>query len=314
VAPFPQPKRGSTGALAEGRAPVRERLIAMLCLTALLHAILILGLTFTSGIRAGGADAPQLDVLLVTEEVPEAASNPHAAYLSQRTQTGSGNAEASARTGSPSSQGQAGAARPTGTPGESDDRAQSAGSQRVLSTTAPSRDIRYFESAPAGDPQPASELPAIMGDTDGAPRAGRGDALELLLKGKPDAQHWVVPDTQAATLAPYVARWKRKVERLGTLHFPSAARAAGLSGRPVIEVEIGADGRLVQASVRRSSGHDELDQAALTAVKLSNPFDPFPAELAGEYARLRLLYQYEYVAGALQSGAVTVSSDTAAGP
>jgi protein TonB len=314
VSSLPQPKRGTTGALAEGRAPVRERLIAMLCLTALLHAILILGLTFTSGIRAGGADAPQLDVLLVTDDVPEAAANPHAAYLAQRTQNGSGNADASQRTGSPASQSPAGAARQSGQPGEPSDRAPSAGSQRVLATTAPSSDIRYFESAPAGDPQSAPDTPQFTGDADGAPRAGRGDALELLLKGKPDAQHWVAPDTQAATLAPYVARWKRKVERLGSLHFPSAARTAGLSGSPVIEVEIGADGRVVQVSVRRSSGHDELDQAALTAVKLSSPFDPFPAELAGEYARLRLLYQYEYVAGTPQAGAVTVSADTAPGP
>lgn len=314
MSPLPQPKRGTTGALAEGRAPVRDRLIAMLCLTALLHAILILGLTFTSGIRVGGADAPQLDVLLVTDEVPEAAANPHAAYLAQRTQNGSGNADASQRTGSPASQSPAGTARQAGAPGDSADRAQTAGSQRVLATTAPSRDIRYFESAPAGDPQNGTEIAQITADADGPTRAGRGDALELLLKGKPDAQHWVAPDTQAATLAPYVARWKRKVERLGSLHFPSAARTAGLSGSPVIEVEIGSDGKLVRVSVQRSSGHDELDQAALTAVKLSSPFDPFPAELASEYARLRLLYQYEYVAGALQSGAVTVSSDTAPGP
>jgi protein TonB len=308
------PKRGAASALAEGRAPVRERLIAMLCLTALLHAILILGLTFTSGIRAGGADTPQLDVLLVTNEVPEAASNPHAAYLAQRTQTGSGNADSSQRTGSPASQGPAWNPRQAASPSDSADRDQASGSQRVLASSAPSRDIRYFESAPAGNPQPAPDMPAILGDAEGPPRAGRGDAMELLLKGKPDAQHWVAPDTQASKLAPYLAGWKRKVERVGTVHFPSAARSAGLSGSPVIEVEIGADGRLTRASVRRSSGHEELDQAALTILQLASPFDPFPADLANEYSRLRFAYQWEFVAGALQTGAVTASSDTAAGP
>jgi protein TonB len=314
VASLQQSKRGTAGTLAEGRAPVRERLIAMLCLTALLHAILILGLTFTGGIRAGGTDTPQLDVLLVTNEVPEAASNPGAAYLAQRTQTGSGNAGATARTGSPASQGPSWHPEQAGPARDSADRAQGAGSQRVLASTAPSRDIRYFESAPAGSAQPATDMPAIIGDADGPPRAGRGDAMELLLRGKPDAQHWVAPDTQASKLAPYLAGWKRKVERVGTLHFPSAARSAGLSGSPVIEVEIGADGRLTHASVRRSSGHDELDQAALTILQLASPFDPFPADLATEYARLRFAYQWEFVAGALQAGAVTASSDTTAGP
>jgi protein TonB len=293
---------------------VRERLIAMLCLTALLHALLILGLTFSGGIHGGGADTPELDVLLVTNELPEAASNPKAAYLSQRTQIGSGNADASQRTGSPVSQGPAFSPRPTGAAGESADREQESGSPRVLSSSAPSPDIRYFEAAPAGSTLSAPEMPAIIGDADGAPRAGRGDAMELLLKGKPDEQHWVAPDTQASKLAPYLAGWKRKVERVGTLHFPSAARSAGLSGSPVIEVEIGADGRLTQASVRRSSGHDELDQAALTILKLASPFDPFPADLAGEYARLRFAYQWEFVAGTLETGAVTASSDTATGP
>jgi protein TonB len=293
---------------------VRERLIAMLCLTALLHAIAILGLTFTSGIRGGGENTPQLDVLLVTDEVPEASSNPHAAYLSQRTQTGSGNAERSQRTGSPVSSGPAWNPSQSATAGDTTQPAQDSDSTRVLASSAPSPEIRYFQAAPAGRVQPVSDLPDIIADIDGPPRAGRGDAMELLLRGKPDAQHWVAPDTQASTLAPYLAGWKRKVERVGTLHFPAVARGAGLSGSPVIEVEIGADGRLTASGVRRSSGHGELDEAALTILKLASPFDPFPADLASVYSRLRFAYQWEFVAGTLQTGAVTVSSDTAGGP
>jgi hypothetical protein len=85
---------GTAGApLREGRAPVSERLTAMLLLAALLHAIVILGLTFTTIGRGGGGDTPQLDVLLVTDEVPEAQSNDAATYLAQRTQLGSGNTD-----------------------------------------------------------------------------------------------------------------------------------------------------------------------------------------------------------------------------
>jgi protein TonB len=314
TAPFLLPTRGTAGARSEGRASVRERLIAMLCLTALLHAIVILGLTFTSGIRAGGQDTPQLDVLLVTNEVPEASSNAHAAYLSQRTQTGSGNTGRSQPTGSPVSAGPAWNPSQSATAGDTAKRPQDPDSTRVLVSSAPSPEIRYFEAAPAGGAQPASDLPEIIGDADGPPRAGRGDAMELLLRGTPDAQHWVAPDTQASKLAPYLAGWKRKVERVGTLHFPSIARNAGLSGSPVIEVEIGADGRLTGATVRRSSGYDALDEAALTILKLASPFDPFPVDLAAEYAQLRFAYQWEFVAGTVQTGAVTASSDMAAGP
>src|SRR5579885_57654 len=76
--------------LREGRAPVWDRLLAMLFFTALLHGVIILGLTFKSPI-AGNSGAPGLQVLLVSDEVPSADRNGHATYLAQRTQLGSGN-------------------------------------------------------------------------------------------------------------------------------------------------------------------------------------------------------------------------------
>ena len=295
--------------LREGRAPVAERLIAMLFLAALLHAIVILGLTFAAADHGNGSDTPQLDVLLVTNEVPEAESNDRAVYLAQRTQAGSGNTDEAVASASPASRG---AANPpqqvtrTGT----DSAAASHPDSPVLASSAPGSDIRYFgAAAPAvqASPEPA-------GDTPGEPRSGTGDAVELLLRGQSDGEHWVTPDTRAAKLAPYLSAWKRKVERVGNLNLPSAVRNAGLSGSPVVEVEIAANGRLRQASVRRSSGSGALDQAALTILKLASPFEPFPADLSADYSQLRFAYQWDFVAGALQSGAVTVSSDTRSGP
>src|SRR5262249_8337074 len=76
--------------LREGEAPVRDRLLTMLFLAALLHGLVILGLTFNSS-ASGGESAPGLEVLLVSDEVPEAERNDSATYLAQRTQLGSGN-------------------------------------------------------------------------------------------------------------------------------------------------------------------------------------------------------------------------------
>jgi protein TonB len=307
-----QLKRGAAGsAVREGRAPVRERLMAMLFLTALLHAIVILGLTFTATGHGSNDDSPQLDVLLVTNEVPQAQSNEHAAYLSQRTQLGSGNTDAPSPVRSPSSQGAANARSARGE-GNGSERGEQALDKSLLNSTDPSAEIRYVGStANAGGAQP---LPQFIGDMPGNPRSGRGDAVELLLRGKSNGERWITPDTRASDLAPYLASWKRKVERVGTLNFPSAARSAKLSGSPVVEVEIGSDGRLRQAKVRRSSGHGALDEAALTILKLASPFDPFPTDLATEYARLRFAYQWDFVAGTVQAGAVTSSSDTPSGP
>ena len=298
--------------LREGAAPVRDRLMAMLLLTAMLHAIVLLGLSFTSGGALSPAKTPELDVMLVTDEVPEAKSNDRAAYLAQRTQIGAGNTDRPQRIGSPASRGAlASSANGNSARDAADVSRNSAGEKQYLATTGETPEIRYI-----GDISPAAgpPLPLIIGDTEGDPRSGRGDAVELLLKGKPDAQHWVTPDTRASKLAPYLAAWKRKVERVGTLNFPTAARNRGLSGSPVVEVQIGANGKLIEATVRRSSGFGSLDESAMSILKLASPFDPFPADLAAEYSQLRFAYQWDFVAGSLQTGAVTVSSDTESSP
>jgi protein TonB len=299
-------------ALREGRAPVSERLTAMLLLAALLHAIVILGLTFAVGGRSGGSDTPQLDVLLVTNEVPEAQSNDAAVYLAQRTQAGSGNTDEAVAAASPASRGAAYPRADSSQASSGNSTNDTRLDKPVLASSAPSSDIRYFGEAPAASA--ADALPEFIGDTPGEPRSGRGDAVELLLRGKVNGEHWVTPDTRAAKLAPYLAAWKRKVERVGNLNLPSAVRNAGLSGSPVVEVEIAASGRLQHASVRRSSGSGALDEAALTILKLASPFEPFPADLSADYSQLRFAYQWDFVAGALQSGAVTVSADTPKGP
>jgi protein TonB len=307
-----QLKRGSAAsAVREGRAPVRERLIAMLFLTALLHAIVILGLTFAASGHGDTGDSPQLDVLLVTNEVAEAQSNEHAAYLSQRTQLGNGNTDVAAAARSPSSQGSP-QLQPLEGAGNGQEHGQESLDRSLLNSTDPKADIRYVGAAASAGG--AQSLPQFIGDTPGEPRSGRGDAVELLLRGNSNGERWITPDTRASDLAPYLASWKRKVERVGTLNFPTAARSAKLSGSPVVEVEISSDGRLRQAKVRRSSGHGALDEAALTILKLASPFNPFPSDLATEYARLRFAYQWDFVAGTLQSGAVTPSSDTPSGP
>ncbi len=297
----------------EGRHAVRDRLTALLLLTALLHAIVLLGLSFSDGAPLG-APSPRLDVLLVTDEVPEARTNDQAAYLAQRTQIGAGNITAPRPIASPASRGAP--PRPRSDEGVSDQRRErlAATSVRdVLSSTAENADIRYVGALSAAGAAAAIEAP-VSGDTEGEPRSGRGDGAQLLLKGRADAQHWVTPDTRASKLAPYLAAWKRKIERIGNLNYPTAAHAAGLSGSPIIEVQIGANGTLVDASVRRGSGYATLDEAALRIVHLASPFDPFPPDLASDYARLRFAYQWDFVAGTLQTGAVTVSSDRTSGP
>jgi protein TonB len=101
--------------------------------------------------------------------------------------------------------------------------------------------------------------------------------------------------------------WRRKIERVGTMNFPDVARRAKGSGTPVIEVTIGADGKLLQTVVRRSSGHAEIDEAAMRILKLAAPFDPFPGELSSKHDQIRIAYEWQFLDGASRGGAVFYS-------
>jgi protein TonB len=126
------------------------------------------------------------------------------------------------------------------------------------------------------------------------------------LRGKITHEVEVAPNTREARVAPYLDGWKRKVERLGTLKYPMAARQRQLSGNPVLEVVIRADGSLTKIWVRRSSGHKELDQAAIGILKLASPFDPFPPNMKQEYDQLRFAYEWQFI-GEKMVGSVKIS-------
>lgn len=49
--------------------------------------------------------------------------------------------------------------------------------------------------------------------------------------------------------------------------YPAASRRLGETGRVIIRVHIGVDGRALEARIQRSSGFDRLDQVALETAR-----------------------------------------------
>jgi periplasmic protein TonB len=272
----------------------RERLVTLLFLTALLHAILLLGVTFSSGARAGRT-TPGMEVLLVTEDAPAVEKNERAAYAAQRSQKGAGNTR-DAATSSPGVQAE--------DPEEATEPGRE-GEENVLRTTARSPLVSYLGTVLTTSTRRNSR----RGETKIEAQAGRGDGLELVLRGDPTTGKWISPDTRALKLAPYLDAWRRKIERLGTLNYPVSALRTGGHAAPVIEVALRADGSLQSAAVQRGSGDLALDQAALNILRLASPFSPFPPELAADYGVLRFAYQWEFEGGGQTSGAVTAPTN-----
>jgi len=88
--------------------------------------------------------------------------------------------------------------------------------------------------------------------------------------------------TREYRFARYVEDWRLKVERIGNLNYPEAARKEKLYGNLQLTVGIRADGSLESIEVNRSSGKKILDDAAINIVKLAgqNGFSPFPPDIS----------------------------------
>ncbi len=81
------------------------------------------------------------------------------------------------------------------------------------------------------------------------------------------------------SFARYVEDWVSKVERVGNLNYPEAARRQGIYGSLKLTVSIYADGRIETIEVDRSSGSKVLDAAAENIVRLAAPYAAFPDDM-----------------------------------
>lgn len=289
--PSPRPPGSESG----------DRLTVTLFLAGAFHLIVILGVTFAPPLQDPSL-VPTLEVLLVNNSLPDAPANDRASYLAERTQQGSGNSRA-ARTRQPG----AGDA-PQDSPGAPEGGDQpptlaglAGGEGRLL--TARGGPPRFIADMSEADAMlPALPRQALAGQP--SPFAGRDDDAELELKGPERRELLVTASTRSSEVAVYLDAWKRRIEQVGTLNFPNEARRRSLSGNPVIEVALASNGGLVRAAVRRSSGHAELDQAAIEILKLAAPFEAFPEPLARRHEVLRFAYEWQFVAGRLAGSSV----------
>jgi protein TonB len=280
-----------------------DRLTVTLFLAGVFHLILILGISFAPPAASPG-DGPTLEVLLVNSSLPDAMLNERANYLAERTQQGSGNS-ADGRTRQPMAG--AGAEAMPGTAEGGVAAPATAG--RIQGDgellTGRGGPPRYIGETADADVAPAVEpLETFAGLP--SPFAGSDENSELELKGVPRRELVVTPNTRTSEVAVYLDAWKRRIEQVGTINFPNAARRSKLSGNPVIEVVLASSGGLVRADVRRTSGYGELDRAAMDILRLATPFEAFPEELAARHDVLRFAYEWQFVGGRLAGSAVEI--------
>lgn len=270
-----------------------DRLPPMLFLAALIHGILIIGITFNS--VGGEADeAISLEVTIVADPEQVVADADDADYLAQASQDGQGNTLLEVRPGAlPES------AVPVDNPGQprgdslEESQASNQAADQVL-TSRTEQDLKVPD-LPRPDPSPEAQTAiALEAGVDATLPLPQDEKDRLLIHDDEPRQLVTSVDTRESVIAGYLDGWKRKIEAIGVEYFPEQALAGGHTGSPTLEVTINASGQLHEVVVRQSSDSQRLDQAALDILRRAAPFDPFPEDVRAEYDQLRFAYKWEF--------------------
>jgi protein TonB len=272
--------------------PVPDRLPAMLFLAALIHGILIIGVTFNAELMNPLADAISLDVTIVADPDQQIDRPDDASYLAQASQQGGGNTADQVRPSAPLQ-----SAMPVDNRGREDGTAvlDATAHERSADEVLTTRDVSDQQAVidPRSDPQPQNSTAIAMeaGSETTLPLPQEEQAT-LQIHDDELRQLIVSANTRESVVAGYLDNWKRRIEAVGAAYLPELGKLDNISGSPTLMVSIDASGDLAEAVIRKSSGSPVLDLAALDILKRASPFDPFPKEIASEYDTLRFEYKW----------------------
>jgi periplasmic protein TonB len=273
-------------------APATDRLPGMLFLAALIHGILIIGVSFNPELRDHFAEAISLEVTIVADPEQRIDRPDRAEYLAQASQQGGGNTTEQVRPSAPEE-----SQSPVNNPGQEDGDSflESTSHEQAadeLLATQQEQELKLAEN-PREDPRPeTSTALALRSGSNVTLPLPQEDRATLLITDNDPRQLVISADTRESSIALYLDSWKRRIEAVGDEYFPELGIVDGLTGSPTLEVSIHANGELAQVIIRKSSGSAILDQAALDILRRASPFDPFPSDVRADDDSLRFAYKW----------------------
>ena len=300
------------GALESPQVTARDRLVTTLFFAALVHGILILGITFRPDKPSGSAT---LEVTMV--QTRSATAPDQADYLAQANQQGEGNTKELVRPESPLSMPSAvnNAGRPDAPDlADNSGRGSSAASDRGNSQaeTSDSPQVVTTRALTAAAANSRAAAPPISAESrilvarlltpgdDALMPNDESIQLPQATSAQP-RETFVSVNARESRYAAYLDAWRRKVERIGNLNFPAEIRSRRLSGSVALEVALNSDGSLRELLLRKPSGQPLLDDSAQHDVRMSAPFAPFPQSFRRDTAVLRFVYVWRFNGGKLDT-------------
>jgi len=295
--------QGSIESFTLEAGPHPDRLPPMLFLAALIHGILIIGITFNAIVGDAFSEPISLEVTIVADPDHNVLEPESADYLAQASQEGAGTTTEQARPG-------ARAESPVPIDNAGDEYGDAASDATFLDevadqvlTTMALRD-RNVPDLPREDPRPSEARAAAMeSGLELSLPLPQEDIVNLAIHDDTPRELVTSVNTRESKIAPYLNRWKRKIEAIGIRYLPDHGLVDGMSGSPTLEVIISASGQLKEVIVRRTSGSKILDRAALDILRRAAPFDPFPEAVRVDYDTLRFAYKWQFNHASVQSTA-----------
>ena len=86
----------------------------------------------------------------------------------------------------------------------------------------------------------------------------------------------------------YFEAWKKKVERMGSMNYPEAAKINNSFSNLVMKVTINSNGLIHNIVIIKSSGNGELDIAAADIVRSGSPYAPFSEQMKREVDQVNI--------------------------
>jgi len=166
--------------------------------------------------------------------------------------------------------------------------------------------LKSQQSAAVAPPQPEAQPPQppdlptakeMMQKTLEAMRLEAQIAKDMEAYQQRPKRRFVGARAEEYRFARYVEDWRLKVERVGNLNYPEAARQKKLYGSLLLTVSIRADGTLEAVEVNRSSGQRILDAAAVKIVEMSGPYAPFPPDIKRDTDILHITRTWTFAKG-----------------
>jgi protein TonB len=152
--------------------------------------------------------------------------------------------------------------------------------QKTLVTQAKSLRSAVAAETATQQPQPSSSLSGIdLAESARAMARLEGEINKSVEEyNKRPRKKFLGARAEEYRFAQYIEDWRQKIERIGTLNYPDAARGK-LYGSLILTVSINADGQLGRIDINRSSGHKVLDEAARRIVQMAAPYSAFPPDI-----------------------------------